>query len=657
MAERRGAVAAELRPGPLRSRGGTRPALRRLRGLAAAGLAILAAACLQATEEAVEVSEPEPPLSPNETMGEELPEPVYNAVLDPLVEREPLRVAPDRPVELRFHIGPRDPESVLGQDASIPEALRVAEEPTTLGVAFDCHVCTESASQSGSITYDPEAGVSDAARFTFVPRRSTVAAAGGLGRLALTVTRDGVELNAVEIQVLVGEPTEEARAAYRPPRVHRVGPLPEEVEGAPDLVLYVGPAAGTTPVPVRLEARDPELAAALESLLDRPPADETFESGVSRTDLEELARRIYLRLSEIVLERNPGLDSLYAGEAVGAVELEGGLRLSPGDSAAVVAALGREGRELFRRLFAHGADPLPAVLATVEEVGRARYAEGAPLRIRIHNAGPWIPWQLLASVWEGAPDDPERFWGIRYALGVRQSLPGRDGPVTTAVTWPGDRELVLASHREEARITARAARLQEALVGHAGAAVARPDGRDLLLEELRRSADRLKFLLVFTHGRSGGADPGGYPGRPQLLFAPDDVLTPTEVDALGDAIPPTLDAAASLFLGAQPVVVLNACESGTGGLRPTTNNNFVGSFLRLGASAVVATESSVGIGFASSFAGDLSTEVFSGVPVADAVRRTRVKHLEEKGSALGLVYSLYGNPSAHFERAGARGGP
>lgn len=97
------------------------------------------------------------------------------------------------------------------------------------------------------------------------------------------------------------------------------------------------------------------------------------------------------------------------------------------------------------------------------------------------------------------------------------------------------------------------------------------------------------------------------------------------------------------------MVLLNACETGTGGLRSTTNNTFVGSFLRLGASAVVATESSVGMGFASSFANDLLGEIFSGTSIAEAMQRTRRKHLAEKGSALGLIYSLYGNPAARFD--------
>jgi hypothetical protein len=600
------------------------------------------------------VREDPPPLAPDTARAEP---PVYNALLSPLAGRAPLRLTPGERAELRFFIGAPTEESVLGGDASIAEAVRMAREPTPLGLAFDCHVCTEETSQGDRVVYDPATGTSDEARFTFTPRRSAVEEQGGLGRLVVTVSREGVELDAVEIHVLVGEGTEAAVEAYRAPAVHRVSPLPAEVVAAPDLVLYVGPAAGTAPVPIRLEVHDGELEESLDALLGGAVADRVFESGVSQADLEELARNVYLRLSDVVLAENPRLDSLYAGQSVGPVTPSSSLRFGPADSAAVVAALDQEGRELFRRLFAHGSAPLPAVMAAVERVGRARQARGEPLHVRVHNTGPWVPWQLLAPVWEGSTPDPERFWGLRYALGVRQSLPGRDGPIATTLPWPRDEELVMATHRHEDRIAVRAEGLLGGLARSTDARVQRFDASSLLLEELRADGDELAFLLVFTHGRSGGADAGGFPARPQLIFAADDVLVPANVDALGDAVMPTVDGAGTLLLRDQPVVFLNACETGTAGLRPTTNNNFVGSFLRLGASAVVATESSVGIGFASSFAGDFSEEVFRGVPVAEAMRRTRRKHLAEKGSALGLVYSLYGNPSARFIRPTPGAGP
>jgi hypothetical protein len=135
---------------------------------------------------------------------------------------------------------------------------------------------------------------------------------------------------------------------------------------------------------------------------------------------------------------------------------------------------------------------------------------------------------------------------------------------------------------------------------------------------------------------------------PRLHFSDDEVITPVDVNRLRDVLTSAERLAKVPALQAQPLVFLNTCESGTGGLVPTTNNNFVGTFLRNGASSVIATESAVWVGFAHDFAADVIDAVFSGHAVASAVQQARVKHLAERGNPLGLIYSLYGNPSARF---------
>lgn len=583
--------------------------------------------------------------------------PVYNVALDPLLSRDPVRVVSDEPTVLTFGIGPPDEESVLGGDPSVSEVIGASESPTLLTVVFECFVCTESANQLATVVYDPEAGSSDTAVFDFTARRSLVADSGGLGRVALSVLKDDVEVDRIEIPLLVGFATNQALERYRPPAVHHVNAIPDNMPDPPDLVIYVGPGAGSRALPVRLAPRDGNLAARLQAVLEQPADSVELESGVNEADLQQIAGDVYLRLSDIVLDNDSLLDKVYLGTEPGPIDLPNSARLQGNDSSAVVVALDEEGRNLFRRVFTHGEPRLRRAVGALEAYGRERLAAGSPLHIRIHNSGPWVPWQLLASTDEGPGPDPDRFWGLRYALGVRQELPGLDGPVATTIDAPEDDDVVLATHRHDRAVYRRADSVRARMVRRTGVSVLRHDQSGPLLTDLGDLADYLKVIFFFTHGSSGADDPGSIAKRPELRFSDTDVLTPPRVDALGDSRPPAENAHEAVFFRSQPLVFLNACESGTGGLRPGTNNNFVASFLRLGASAVIATESSVWVGFAYRFADDVVAEVLDGTSMALAMQRARRKHLAERGNILGLAYSLYGNPSAHLTPPDPRDAP
>lgn len=591
-----------------------------------------------------EVEPGDAPLSPSP--------PVYNAVFSPVAEREPLILAPDEPVSLTFDIGEPREESALGGTMEVSDLIQAADQPTRLQVILSCFICTDDENQVAFITYDPDTRASDAAHFELIPRREPVEAAGGLGRVELSVLLDGVELEVIEIPLFVGAPTEAARAEYRAPSRREVATLPSELRDGPDLVLIVGPASGSDLLPVRLLPLDPVLLADLQEATGSSEPSFVFRSGVTDGDLEQLARSIYFRLSHIIHSGNDRLTTLYAGTPAGVVAVSSTGRFSPQDSAQVTGALAEEGELLYWRIFNDGAaDPrLQRAMAAVEARGRERLAAGAPLRIRVHNTAPWAPWQLLSTTAEGSQGDPERFWGIRYEMGVRQTGAGREGPVATRLDWPSDHHLALATHREDRLVRRGAGQLNRHLASRAGSEALWQEGLSPFLDGLERAASELKFLLLFTHGRSedpvvGGNGPTVWP---QLLFASDEVLQPPDIERLGIRFAREAGPGGLPFLRARPVVFLSACESGTGGRTPTTNNNFVGAFLRNGASSVIATESAVWVGFAHDFARDVIDELFEGRSVGAAVQRARQRHLAERGNPMGLVYSVYGNPSARF---------
>jgi hypothetical protein len=97
-----------------------------------------------------------------------------------------------------------------------------------------------------------------------------------------------------------------------------------------------------------------------------------------------------------------------------------------------------------------------------------------------------------------------------------------------------------------------------------------------------------------------------------------------------------------------PVVFLNGCETGTAGFFATTNQDFVGTFLRMGSSAVIATEAPVWTFFGYSFGLDLLREIRSGTPIASALLNIRKQYLDQAKNPLGLIYTIFGQPDAAF---------
>lgn len=172
-----------------------------------------------------------------------------------------------------------------------------------------------------------------------------------------------------------------------------------------------------------------------------------------------------------------------------------------------------------------------------------------------------------------------------------------------------------------------------------------------------------KFILAYGHGSSGTelleytsssgqrivGTAGGVTG-PYFKFGDgaNETLVPADID--GFARRSGGDDFAPYFLKAQPIVILNACETGTPGTRTADNNGFIGALTRAGARAVFATEAPVWANFAQHFGEDLIDLLFDGKDAQSALLTARLKHLEKAGNPLGLLYSLYGNPGARIKK-------
>lgn len=94
-----------------------------------------------------------------------------------------------------------------------------------------------------------------------------------------------------------------------------------------------------------------------------------------------------------------------------------------------------------------------------------------------------------------------------------------------------------------------------------------------------------------------------------------------------------------------PVVFLNACKSMSNAGELSQSDSFPRSFLRLGASAVIATACDIPDLFAKEFAKKfyeiLFTQLDESPKISEVLRQTRQYFLRDKHNPLGLMYGLY----------------
>ena len=151
------------------------------------------------------------------------------------------------------------------------------------------------------------------------------------------------------------------------------------------------------------------------------------------------------------------------------------------------------------------------------------------------------------------------------------------------------------------------------------------------------------MLLTFTHAQSGTIikDSGELSedvAGPKLQFAKSEFVPVAELANMLADLPVTEVAVFSR----NPVVFLNGCETGTSGFYATTNQDFAGTFLRLGSRGVIVTEAPIWTFFGYNFGVSLIRQLAGGDAVTVALWRARNDYLTKAHNPLGLLYSYYG---------------
>jgi hypothetical protein len=101
------------------------------------------------------------------------------------------------------------------------------------------------------------------------------------------------------------------------------------------------------------------------------------------------------------------------------------------------------------------------------------------------------------------------------------------------------------------------------------------------------------------------------------------------------------------WLDTRPIVFINGCH--TADIRPDVTLNFVLSFAKIGANAVIGTEITVETDVAVEIAKILLSKIANGAFVGDAIRDMRWD-MFKKGSLFGLAYTPYCLADLHIER-------
>jgi hypothetical protein len=598
--------------------------------------------------------------------GTEGPSPVYNVVIeeDEILGRDPLILKPEHRTPVTFRIGPQLAESVI---SAVPvDVERISElapdNVVDVNVSLDCLVCAERTYFRETVAFDLVAGSSTDAVFPILPSPDAVGGPGGLGELIFTIDISGIDLAVLRVPAFVGTPQADAAAQIRGVPVFAFDIPSYDNDAVPDLVIDVADGAGGW-LPVTLIPENPALRQALADRLGRDAPHWTFESGLTKADLEDRDISLYKTLRTVVDQTQASLQRAYdyIGEDTRLSRSAAALHFSPADERAVLDALRREGRLLYKRLFRDGDPPLRRAMAVVE----AFHADPErPLRIKIRATNVYAPWQLLYGGPSEGPTNAAAFWGFKFELGTLQKVSKAQGPIRHFMPAPDRDDVLFAAWRGDDAVGKRADYLRQHLVNAFGNAVDVADGRESFLGALAAHKDEVKLVVLYGHATSGTVlNDGGAASDEVLalpptvaqdwlgerfLFAPDDQMVPEQIERL---IPDDVydDEENPVFLKSHPIVVLNACETGTGGTEPLNNNGFIGSLLRAGAGAVFVTEAPVWRNFAFHFGRDLVDEIHAGHPMSAALHAVRLRHLELQGNPLGLFYSLYGNPTLRME--------
>jgi hypothetical protein len=578
------------------------------------------------------------------------PPSVYNAIFTPTLRNTTSDLIDGKESKVEFFIGPSSPGNAVdaGNRLVNPKILNDKSNPTLL-VTMTCSFCKDIGVQKQYVRYSGMEQVSDMAIFKFIPLREKTVKEAGSARLGFRITKDGVDLNNVFVNVRVGPgPAAPDEATISQPSMIESSADLTRAPWSRDIDLRLSIRAGMGGLlEVSLDPGTPEIAALLQGRQKLPDGNlRWLKTGLMANAVPTLEGELYLKLVATVTN-DLNLKAILTGSTLPQEGISSVL-LTDADQQKLVELLATKGRTWYKELFVTGADPK---LMAMMESFRTYSRSDRSVRVRIESQGIYLPWQLLTAP-TGLEPKADDFWGFRYELSVDPtglSLPGRYlGPMDYKAG-----PLIYGQYRGQAQddVVARLSSdeltyLQNTL-GIKGIVPA--NSRDAFQKGLKDHKADAQLVVTFTHGGNGTIiDSSGQITQDaaggKLIFAANEYLPVSEINDLQGS---TVGA----FFTNAPVIFLNGCETGTAGFYATTNQDFAGTFLALGSRGIIVTEAPIWQYFGYNFGLSLLKEMKDGEPITSALLKTRKTYLLQAKNPLGLLYSYYGGADAavHFQ--------
>jgi hypothetical protein len=381
----------------------------------------------------------------------------------------------------------------------------------------------------------------------------------------------------------------------------------------------------------------------------------TFATNTTSAALDDIATRAFLSLRTLI-ESGPqdaallkilNLQTPPWSENVA-------VKMTDTDRASAVKVLKSFGGILYNELFDNNNPELTTLVGKIESLA----PPGRPLRVALVSNGLVCPWSIMRNPL--AQGDVDQFWGFKYELSIIPiTIQGRAAGRPNR-PMPAKDVLYAATPNDASKGSIGWLAAQQ----FANLSAARPNSvvdarkRTELIDALKAHHETVRLIVTFIHGADGTILSGNsqnpvitrQASGATLMFRlndPNEFVTPLELKKLKV----DLQIAGDLF-NARPVVILNACESGSAGFGVATTGGaaigFPFTLLALGASGVVATDAPVWGVFAMRFGTRLVDALVRGDALPKAVRDTRVSILSTDNNPLGLLYSFYGPPNATY---------
>jgi hypothetical protein len=247
--------------------------------------------------------------------------------------------------------------------------------------------------------------------------------------------------------------------------------------------------------------------------------------------------------------------------------------------------------------------------------------------IIVQSEEPWIPWELCRLVGKEADGRTVEGPFLCEAFAITRWLPGlgfkRPLRVNNlALVVPGDSGLPLASAENDYVLSLAAKGRTVTAIDPTFSTVQDAFGTG--------SYDAWHFT---GHGMAKSADPD----NAAIVLAGDESFTPEDVSGQ----------AANVGI-AHPLVFINACQVGKGGMALTGIGGWARKFVQVGAGAFIGAYWSVYDEAAFAFAKEVYAKLLDGMPIGEAVRTGRLA-VRAEGDPTWLAYTVFADPLASVE--------